>query len=207
MSASMRKLRNFLVAVVISFSILYLPFTQRELAEILNVEEVLQPSEAIVVLGGGLKRDGTLGVSTKERVSYGVFLFKQGLGKYLILSGGDRVAGKIEAEEMYEIALDKGVATEVMIKEAKSSNTYENAVYTKRVLRQRGIKGEIILVTSPYHMRRALCCFKEQGFKVLPAPVKESEIYRFGFYQNLRNIRLLLHEFLGLAYYYCLGRI
>jgi len=101
---------------------------------------------------------------------------------------------------MYEIALDKGVATEVMIKEAKSSNTYENAVYTKRVLRQRGIKGEIILVTSPYHMRR-------QGFKVLPAPVKESEIYRFGFYQNLRNIRLLLHEFLGLAYYYCLGRI
>jgi len=76
MSASMRKLRNFLVAVVISFGILCLPFTQRELAEILNVEEVLQPSEAIVVLGGGLKRDGTLGVSTKERVSYGVFLFK-----------------------------------------------------------------------------------------------------------------------------------
>ncbi len=211
MLISAKKLRKvFLttgIVVLIIFAILYLPFTQGKLTEILNVNEDLHPSQVIVVLGGGLKPDGSPGISTRERVDYGVFLFKKGLGNYLILSGGDRANNQLEAGQMYKIALGKGIPPEVMIKETRSLNTYENAIYTKKLFYQFGIKGKIILVTSPYHVQRALSCFKKQGFKVSPAPVEKSEIYTYGFYQNFRNLRLLMHEFLALAYYRYYQRI
>jgi len=169
------------VTVLIVFGILYLPFTQYKLTQVLNVEENVHPAKAIVVLGGGLKSDGSLGISTRERVRYGVFLFKLGFGDYLILSGGDEVNGKLEADQMYKMALNEG-------------SRY-------------GIEEKVILVTSPYHIKRALFCFRRQGIKVLPAPVKNSEIYTYGLYQSLRNISLLVHEFLALAWYRYTGRI
>ena len=189
------------LAFLITFCILYLPFTQYKLAGILSIEEDIRSAESIVVLGGGLKSDGTPGVSTRERVSYGAFLFKVGFGDYLILSGGAVEDNQVEAEKMYEIALAKGVSPKVILKELYSSSTYENALYTKELLFQYNIKGEVILVTSPYHMRRALYCFKKQGIEVFPAPVKNGEIYTYGFYQSLRNVRLIMHEFLAFIYY------
>ncbi len=206
-----KKLRKVFLAagitVLIIFTILYLPFTQNKLTEILNVEEDLHPVEVIVVLAGGLKPDGSPSIGTRERVNYGVFLFKKGLGDYLIFSGGAKVNDQLEAEQMYRLALNEGVSPEAGIKEAQSSSTYENAIYTKKILSQYNIEGKIILVTSPYHMRRALACFKKQGIKALPAPVRKSEIYTYGFYQSFRNLRLLMHEFLALVYYRCFQRI
>jgi len=195
------------VTVLIVFVILYLPFTQYKLTQVLNVEENVHPAKAIVVLGGGLKSDGSLGISTRERVRYGVFLFKLGFGDYLILSGGDEVNGKLEADQMYKMALNEGIPPEAVIKEDNSLNTHENAIYTKKILSRYGIEEKVILVTSPYHIKRALFCFRRQGIKVLPAPVKNSEIYTYGLYQSLRNISLLVHEFLALAWYRYTGRI
>jgi len=195
------------VVIITVFVILYLPFTQHKLTRFLDVEEKLSPSRAIVVLGGGLRSDGSAGISTRERVDYGTILFEQGLGSYLILTGGDKASGQVEAEEMYKIALKRGILPEGIIKETQSSSTYENAIYTKKILLRYGIDDGVILVTSPYHMRRALFCFKKEGVEVLPAPVKNSEIYTYGFYQNLRNMRLLLREYLALVYYWVKGYI
>lgn len=194
-------------AVLVVFVILYLPFTQHKLTKILSVEEELLFAEAIVVLGGGLRSDGSPEISTLERTNYGLFLLKAGFGNYLILSGGVKASDRVEADEMYKIALDKGVSPETLLKEGRSSNTYENALYTKELLSQHNIKGKVILVTSPYHMKRAIFCFRKQGVEVLAAPVVNSEIYTYGFYQNLRNLRLLMDEFLALVYFHCTGWI
>lgn len=193
--------------VLVVFVILYLPFTQHKLTRILTIEEELRFAEAIVVLGGGLGSDGSPKISTLERIDYGVFLFEAGFGNYLILSGGAKANGQVEAEVMYKIALDKGISPETLLKEGRSLNTYENALYIKELLSQHNIKGKVILVTSPYHMKRAIFCFRKQGVEVLAAPVVNSEIYTYGFYQNLRNLRLLMDEFLALVYFHCTGWI
>jgi len=146
-------------------------------------------------------------VSTLERIDYGIHLFEVGFGNYLILSGGAKANDQVEADEMYKVALDKGISPEAVLRETKSQNTYENVLHTKRLLSQHSIKGKVILVTSPYHMQRAVSCFKKQGVEVLPAPVNNSEIYVYGFYQNLRNLRLLMHEFLALVYFRYAGWI
>jgi len=200
-------IRKVFVVIIAVFVILYLPFTQYKLTKFLDTGERLSPTKVIVVLGGGLRSDGSAGISTRERVNYGIILFKQGLGRCFIFTGGDKASGHVEAEEMYKLALKRGIPPKAIIREAQSSSTYENAVYTKKILLNYGIDDRVILVTSPYHMRRALYCFKKEGVKVLPAPVKNSEIYTYGFYQNLRNMRLLLHEYLALVYYRLRGYI
>jgi len=207
----MRKVREyfFVAGIIFSiiFGILYLPFTQYRIFQFLTLEQRLHPAEAIVVLGGGLKSDGSLGKSTEERIRYGIFLYEIGFARYLILSGGDVVKGSVEAEKMCELALGSGIPRKAIMEESHSLNTYENALYVKKILKEYNIKGKLILVTSPYHMRRAFDCFKKQGLEVLPAPVRNSEIYKFGFYQNLRNLHLILHEFLAFALYRCNGWI
>ncbi|MBE0478007.1 YdcF family protein [Candidatus Aerophobetes bacterium] len=202
MSRNLRKaLFTSGIVFLIVFATLYLPFTQYQLTKILTVEEDIYPARAIVVLGGGLSPDGSLGKSTQERLNYAVHLFKLGFAEYLILSGGDREDDKMEADQMYEMVLSKGIASWTILKEPYSLNTYENALYVEEILSHYRIEGEIILVTSPYHMRRALLCFKQKGIEVLPAPVKNSEIYTYGAYQSFRNLRLLVREILAFVWY------
>ena len=196
------------MTVLIVFGILYLPFTQYKLTGILSAEGNLRPTQAIVVLGGGLGSDGSSGVGTLERVKYGIYLYKEGFANYLIFSGGQKVGNSVEAEEMYRVAVDRGVNPEVLIKEDRSSSTYENALYTKKIIvSQDNIEGKVILVTSPYHMRRALLCFRKQGVEVVAAPVKNSEIYRYGLRQSWKNLRSIMHEFAAFAYYWYRGWI
>ena len=50
-----------------------------------------------------------------------------------------------------------------------SRNTYENALYSRQFLQEKGI-NQIILVTSAFHMPRSVMLFEQQGFEVFPAP-------------------------------------
>jgi uncharacterized SAM-binding protein YcdF (DUF218 family) len=189
------------VVLVVLFAVLYLPFTQSCLTRYLALNTRLERAQAIVVLGGGLTPEGKAGISTAERVLHGVHLLKLGLGEYLVLSGGDCQDGIIEADIMHQLAMEAGVGPDSILTEPNSTDTYENALYTRDLLVQSDMAMNVLLVTSPYHMRRACLCFERQGVVVLPAPVPASEVYEYGAGQNLRNILLLTHELAGLAYY------
>lgn len=61
-----------------------------------------------------------------------------------------------------------GIPASIMLMEARSNNTRENALYTKELLT--GIPGRRVLVTSDYHMFRAHRAFTKAGLEVLPSP-------------------------------------
>lgn len=184
--------------------VLYFPPTQWLLASFLTLEGKLEPCEAVLILGGGLREGGSLGKSTEERIRYGVSLYKKGLVKWVVVSGGYRVGGVTESEAMEEEAKFLGVPQKFILKEENSFSTYSQAKNLKKILPS---QGKFILVTSPYHMRRAFACFGKEGLKVIPAPVKRSEIYTCGPLQNLRNLKLIFREFLALGYYHLKGYI
>jgi len=79
------------------------------------------------------------------------------------------------AEDMAEILASLDVPPEAMIIEDRSRNTYENALYAKELLEERGI-SKILLVTSAMHMPRSVALFEAQGFEVTPLPVDYSVV-------------------------------
>ena len=90
--------------------------------------------------------------------------------------------------------------------EDNSSNTFENARFSYRILAPLGIK-RIYLVTHAWHMPRAAMTFQQAGFDVVPAPTAYNTRYRtdlLAFAPNaeaLRQTRIFLHEVIGRLWY------
>lgn len=92
-------------------------------------------------------------------------LWKEGLAPRVMFTGGtasyQQAGGAPEAEEFALIARAEGVPADRILTETASRNTPENAVNGKEVLSRSGpLPGRIILITFPYHMRRAYLTFK-----------------------------------------------
>lgn len=102
-------------------------------------------ADAIVVVSGG---------QTTSRAEKGIDLYKQGYAPKIIFSGAALDDGPSNAFAMRDQALASGVPASNVYIDEKSQNTYENAVNSKAIL-QSLAASKIILVTSPYHQRRA----------------------------------------------------
>jgi uncharacterized SAM-binding protein YcdF (DUF218 family) len=100
-----------------------------------------------------------------DRVTHAVQLYKLGLIRQIIISGGrGRLVdiGEQEADELRDAMLIMGVPIEHILTENNSRNTYESAMEVKKILDQRGIKpSDCLLITSAFHMRRSLACFRK----------------------------------------------
>lgn len=140
-------------------------------------------------------------------------LLKNGRIKKIIFTGG---SGSIEFPEKREGTFVKkylnsiGIADSNLIIENDSKNTYENAVFTKKILDSLKIDGNFLLITSAYHMPRAMAVFKKAGYKnITPYLVnKVSGIRRFTpdhlLIPNadaLFSLQFLIHEWIGYVTY------
>lgn len=137
----------------------------------------LPSAPVIVVLGGGTRagdppRPFSEISEAGDRLLYAALLYKQGKAPHILVTGGSiewRGPGNAEAEDMVAVLTLTGVPEEAIWVEPESRNTYENALYTRQMLAERGIDA-ILLVTSARHMPRSLRLFEHQGFTVIPAP-------------------------------------
>ncbi len=133
--------------------------------------------DAIVILGGGLIEGhspfgGTLYPtrSTLSRIVYGYFVWKK-LMVPIIVTGGRplmRLPGT-EGEVMRDYLLQLGVPESFIIAETKSRNTWENAEYTAKICKDSDF-NKIVLVTSAFHLIRAVDAFSRYGLTIYPAP-------------------------------------
>ena len=95
--------------------------------------------------------------------------------------------------------------------EGKSYNTHTNAVESKKLIKQ-GETGKWLLVTSAFHMPRAVGAFQQAGINIQPYPVdfkttmKYNKFFRMNFAENLFRFDLAIHEYVGLIAYYLSGR-
>lgn len=173
--------------------------------------------EAAIVLGGIGDIDLRLqkinfGYSA-DRLFQVLPFYYQGAIKKIIFTGG---SGSIEFPEKKEGIYVKKylrsiqIPDSVMVIEAQSKNTYENAIYTKRLLDSLNIKGEFLLVTSAYHMRRSMAIFKKAGYTKLTPFItnRHSGKRRFTFDHLLipnpgaiLSLQLLIHECSGFLIY------
>jgi uncharacterized SAM-binding protein YcdF (DUF218 family)/glycosyltransferase involved in cell wall biosynthesis len=176
-------------------------------AEPLRVAQTPVPADAIVVFAGGVGESGKAGGGYQERVKQAVDLYRQGLAKHVIFSSGYVFAFR-EAEIMRDLAVANGVPAEAVVLEQRAANTYQNVVYSNEILQSHGWRS-ILLVSSPYHMRRGLLVWHRAAPQVVvvATPVPQSQFYEHGAGANLEQIRGLLQEYLAIARYWTQGKI
>ena len=110
---------------------------------LLTVDSGPVTGDVIVVLGGG----------ARDRPERAAELFKEHAAPRIIVSGyGDAVMNR-------HLLMDAGVPAKAIELETKSRTTEENARCTIPLLREQKVKS-VVLVTSWYHSRRALACFR-----------------------------------------------
>jgi uncharacterized SAM-binding protein YcdF (DUF218 family) len=132
----------------------------------------------------------------------------------ILYSGGNGELIGDEREAPFALRLLKtfGVAPDRILLEDRSRNTIENAVYSREVARPK--PGERwLLVTSAYHMPRAIGVFRKVGFAVEPYPVDwrtrgaQDELRPFASVgDGLRRVDTAVREWVGLAVYWLTGR-
>jgi uncharacterized SAM-binding protein YcdF (DUF218 family) len=175
----------------------------------------------IIVLGGGADQQATgtpqiAGLNeAAERYTEAVALARRLPGARLVFAGGS--GGLIttdapEAETAGRLFEALGVARDRITLEAASRDTYENALFTARMLKP-GPNQRWLLVTSAWHMPRAMGCFRRVGFAVEPWPVDYRSSRAFDVTRTqssvpdgLRRIDFIAKEYVGLVVYYMTGR-
>ncbi|MBI2093771.1 MAG: YdcF family protein [Candidatus Omnitrophica bacterium] len=176
-------------------------------AEPLQLREKPQRSDAIVVFAGGVGESGQAGGGYQERVKHAVDLFHQGMADRLIFSSGYTFVFR-EAEMMGSLALSLGVPASKILLETKAANTFQNVTRTAEILRRNGWHSAL-LVSSPYHMRRALLTWHTQApeIEVIPTPPEHSQFYVRDSSIRWEQIRGILQEYGSMVYYWYKGWI
>jgi uncharacterized SAM-binding protein YcdF (DUF218 family) len=129
--------------------------------------------------------------------------------KLVFTSGSAAVFGEKlkEADAAKRLFADLGLDTSKIIFERESRNTYENAVFSKKLANPK--PGEVwILITSAWHMPRAVGIFRQAGWPVLPWPVsyKTGGSFDPDLANHIRGVDRATHEWIGLLAYRLLGR-
>jgi uncharacterized SAM-binding protein YcdF (DUF218 family)/glycosyltransferase involved in cell wall biosynthesis len=196
------------IAVALGYALLFhSPFVWF-LAGPLRMEAPVQAGDAIVVFAGGVGESGKAGGGYQERVKRAVELYQDGQAPQLIFSSGYTFVFP-EAEMMKELALSQGLPATAIILEQQARNTHENVTRVQEILDRHGWT-QIILVSSPFHMRRAVWTWRKAApdVTVIPAPVQASQFYAHGGKGlSLEQIGGILHEYLGIVYYWLKGWI
>jgi len=107
-----------------------------------------------------------------DRVTHTVQLYKLGLIKKILVSGGSGrllVDYEPEATQFRKAMIMMGVDSADILVENETRNTYESAVAVKPMLDSLGYRAEdCLLITSAFHMRRSLACYRKAGVNLTP---------------------------------------
>jgi uncharacterized SAM-binding protein YcdF (DUF218 family)/glycosyltransferase involved in cell wall biosynthesis len=162
-------------------------------------------ADAIVVFAGGVGESGRAGGGAQERLKQAIDLFRAGYAPYLVLSSGF-VYSFHEAQVMRTLAIDQGIPASAIALEERATNTYENVRFVDDILRDHHWR-RILLVSSPYHMRRALLVWRKQApvVEVIPAAVPQSQFYDHTRGATLDQARGILQEYLAIFAYWRRG--
>jgi uncharacterized SAM-binding protein YcdF (DUF218 family) len=151
-------------------------------------------SDAIVVISG----DEQL-----ARFQEGVNLYERGFGHYVVFSGAAHDNGTSNADVMRALAVKRGVPDSAILEEPQGEDTWGNAIYTRQVLEEHGLHSAI-LVTSPYHARRAKLTFDAaytgSGIQVMVHAAPDSQWRKLSWWQQAETRRLTFTELQKLAY-------
>ena len=167
---------------------IFLLMTTYVISALLNLIHVKENRDAdyIIVLGSGIigKKVPPL---LAARIERGLNLLKKNPKALLIMSGGQGAGEEIpESEAMYKYAISKGAYSKRIIMETRSVSTKENLLFSRQLIKRENPK--IIIVTTAYHVFRALILAKQNGIRCVGFGAKTKWYF---------TLNALIREFVG----------
>jgi uncharacterized SAM-binding protein YcdF (DUF218 family) len=179
------------------------------------------PVAGIVLLGGAVEADDSAALGqvvsndSADRVLATIALAHRHPAARIVISGGGGTvfgSGTAEAPIVARFFREIGIAPDRLVVEDRSRTTSENAAFTRALVAPQA--GERwLLVTSAWHMPRAVGVFRQAGFPVTAYPVDRrtggtANLWRFFAFasEGLRRLDVAVKEWAGLLAYRATGR-
>jgi uncharacterized SAM-binding protein YcdF (DUF218 family) len=221
------------IALCLGFFVGYMPTSQLAMRiledavpQTVLTSELLDQVGGVLILGGAIEggsitRDrGEVSIgSAAERVTKSFQLLRQHPELPFIFSGySGRLLpqGLSEADAFKQLVQEQGLGNHLGYYENQSRNTYENMVYSKKIINGIAEKEGApvkpwLLITSASHMLRSMQVAHKQGINVLPVLVdyqtsKKTSWHRFDLVQGGDQWNRLIHELAGIAVYWITGK-
>lgn len=169
------KNRVFKKCLFISYIIVFIVFSNNFLASkaLKSYEGIVTKADSAkyevgVVLGGYARYNTNTRriefTAASDRLWQALLLYKRGNIKKIVLSGGniDTVANPIkEADIVAKYLYELGIPTKDILIENLSRSTKENALFTNKVLLNNGVRGNVLIITSAWHIPRSRKLFSK----------------------------------------------
>ncbi len=165
-----RFLRALLRGLFLSLAVTLLAFAFLAFqVDSLGRQDHARPSDAIVVLGARVNRDGSPGSDLTSRTYRAVDLWQDGYAPFIICTGGFRDEPLSAAAVCKRFAVSLGVPAEQVFVADGSTNTIEDAEVAAALMAAHGWRTAI-LVSHPLHLYRARWLFQRAGVQVVTSP-------------------------------------
>jgi len=121
---------------------------------------------------------------------------------------GRKYTGADVAEQLYK---EQGLDMAKIVFERRSRNTYENAVFSQKLIHPKP-NEKWILITTAWHMPRSVGIFCQLGWQVIPYPVDYATSpslrfnLKYNLIGNLKEFNIAIKEWIGLLAYYMTGK-
>ncbi len=109
-------------------------------------------ADCIIVLGAGIRRDGSPSPMLEDRILAGIDLYNRGISDRLLMSGDHSTKNYDEVNTMKAYAVKNGILSEHVFMDHAGISTYDS-IYRAREIFQ---ASKIIIVSQSYHLYRAL---------------------------------------------------
>lgn len=164
----------------------------RTRAQIISPEQAAgYGADCVLVLGCGVREDGTPSDMLHDRLQQGVALYEAGAAGKLLMSGDHGTVDYDEVNTMKQFALDAGVASEDVFMDHAGFSTYESLYRARDVFAAK----KIIIVTQGYHLYRALYIADKLGLEAVGVAA-DQRTYAGQSFRNAREILARNKDFL-----------
>jgi uncharacterized SAM-binding protein YcdF (DUF218 family) len=161
--------------------------------------DAARPSDCIIVLGAAAYHTRPSPVF-EERIRHAISLYQRGLASTIVFTGGYGAgAAHAESEVARNYAIKAGVPASAILVEAVSRTTVENLREAAALMRRHGMASAII-VSDPWHLRRAAMIARDAGIDAVTSPTPST---RFRSWHS--RLSFLARETYFYHYYLLLG--
>jgi uncharacterized SAM-binding protein YcdF (DUF218 family) len=134
-----------------------------------------RPADAVVVFGARVYASGKLSDALEDRIRTGCEIYRAGLAKRLVLSGGRGDGAVTEASAMRRYALAHGARAEDIFMDDNGINTEATVRDTVPLLRQWGAR-RVLAVSHFYHLPRIKMAYQRAGMDVFTVPARQGHL-------------------------------